>query len=988
MKRFILLRWRAVLNRSLTVLQPRPWDRPRAQAAALRGLIALPTWVVVYATICSVCSIGAATGANTLSPDLFDNPPLEARPAAYWPWLNGSVDFKTITSDLEEAKAKGMGGLEIWDVLANSDPNKVVPVGPAFLGEESVKAIHHALKEGKRLGLHIGLIASSGWNAGGTWVTPDWAQKQLYSSIQDVKGPGVFEGPLPFPKVPKECPMKADGLPQFFREVAVLAVPKNDSKTVPSLSAVVNLSVQFKDGRLSWSVPAGEWVIVRFVCSNNGQRLIVPSPNSNGLHIDFMEPSATERHFQYILDRLGITPTNAAEVGLNWLELDSMELGEGIPWTDRFPEYFQKWCGYDLTPYLPILAGWKIEGVTESFLYDQRKAVSEQLIFSHYTSGREFLKRHGMHLVAESGGPGAPIWESCALDGLKALGNVSIPRGEFWNRHRNMFLVKEIASASHIYGMRFVSAESFTTWRRWKDGPFELKLLADRALCEGLNQFVFHTFTLSPVEAGLPGRAYHAGSDLNPRATWWANSRPFIDYLARCSYALQQGRFVADVCAYYGDQSPNFWPAFHDVPRKPLYPGLDPGYDYDVVNSDVILNRMSVKDGRVTLPDGMSYGLLVLPAQDHMPVEVLEKLATLIKAGAIVLGPKPTRDPRLADQPRRTDRVRQLAGELWGTDAAETSKGRPVGLGRIFSQLTPTQGLAALGVAPDFTCIRKPAGTEPDFIHRQTREAEVYFLRNAGTNGGLFSCRFRVHGREPELWDPVTGRSGLRVSHTQEAEGIQLDVPLAQGGSVFVVFRDSSLTDPAASAVQPDSEDTISGPWTVRFPEGWGAPMENQFESLKSWTDFAEEGIKYFSGAAAYEKTIEVPAGKLESGRRVYLDLGALRDLGEVILNGKSLGVLWKPPFRVDLTPAAKPGKNELVIKITNLWINRLSGDMVTKGKRYTRTNQQPWTWTYGGDEPWREQTSGLLGPVKLIFASGDGQVWADGGLVWPARRR
>jgi hypothetical protein len=1112
----------------------------------------------LLAAVAMLSCLGAASAADALSRAQFENPPLEARPTAWWTWLNGNADPKTITTDLEEAKAKGMGGLEIFDTLANSDPKKIVPAGPAFLSEESVRAIRYAIKESKRLGLHIGLVACSGYNVGGTWVTPDWASKQLYFSSLEVNGPAGLDRPLPFPGVPETCPKNAEGMPQFYLEVAVLAVPKTEKKTITDLSTVLNLTEQFKNGKLSWSVPAGEWTILRFVCSNNGHRLIIPSPNSDGLHIDFLEPSATQRHLKHILDRLGITPENAAEIGLDQLSFDSMEQPDGHPWTDRLPEYFKKWSGYNPIPYLPILAGWRIEGASEKFLYDYHKALSEQVIFSHYTSARDFLQGYGIELIAEAGGPGPPIGGfGLPVDSLKALGNVSVQRGEFWNRHRNMFLVKEVSSAAHIYGQKYVSAESFTTWRRWKDGPFDLKRLADRALCEGLNQFTFHTFAHSPLEEGLPGRVYHAGSDLNPRATWWDQSRPFIDYLARSCYMLQQGHFVADVCAYYGDQAPNFWPAFHDVPKKPLYPGLDAGYDYDVVNSDVILNRMRVRDGRVSLPDGMSYRLLVLPSQDHIPAEVLEKIAELVKAGATILGPKPARDPRLADQARRTARVRELAEKLWGSDAAETAKGRSVGRGKVFAGLTPTQVLAALGVTPDFSLAASaqseqssfdgcswvwfsegnPAGDAPpgtryfrrqlplpadrpikrawcritcdnrftlvvngqqagrtergqdwsrpadiditrwlkagpnqlaieavnegharpnaagllgrfvvefgdggtqclnidktwktsqaehsdwtnadfndaawppamavaqygqspwgnlsapggggpqvDFIHRRTGEADLYFVRDTGTSGGLTHCLFRVRGRTPELWDPATGRTGLRVAYTEEAGGTALAVPLAPGGSVFVVFRDSKPEGPVPPLAQPDSEEPVAGPWPVRFAEGWGAPAQTQFETLKSWTDSPEEGIKYFSGTAAYHQTLDLPAGKLGPGRRVYLDLGQVRDVGEVLLNGRPLGIVWKPPFRVDLTPAARVGKNELIVKITNLWINRLSGDMVTKGKRYTRTNQQPWE-DIGGGEAWREQTSGLLGPVKLLYVPGDGHVWADGGLPNP----
>ena len=650
-----------------------------------------------------------ATGQEP-SPEQFQDPPMQARPSAYWDWLNGNVDLKALTSDLEQAKAKGMGGLQIWDVEAMSN-SQTIPAGAAFLSDKSVAAIRHALAEGRRLGMRITLEASSGWNAGGAWVAPDWALKRLCVSSLAVKGPARIETVLPFPVVPAECPRRADGLPQFYREVAVLAVPQNAGKNIARLDDVVNLTALCKDGRLTWTAPAGEWVVLRFVCSNLGQRLIAASPNSQGLFIDFLEPSATERHFKHILDRLGITPQNAAASGLFGLEVDSMEMGPGIPWTDRFPEYFRKWCGYDPLLYIPILADWKIEGATDAFQYDFKKAVSQQLIYGHYAAGRDFLRRYGLRLTGEAGGPGAPI-SNDPVDSLLALGHVSIPRGEFWVQHRNIFLVKDISSAAHIYGLTINEGESFTTWRRWKDSPFELKRLADRALCEGLNRFTFHTFAHSPPEAGLPGRAYHAGSDINPRATWWEQARPFIDYLSRCSYLLQQGHFVADVCVYYGDQSPNAWPAYHDVPQKPLCPGLDAGYDYDVVNSDVILNRMRVADGRIVLPDGMSYRLLVLPNQDHIPAEVLEKIAALVQAGATIVGPKPTRDPRLADQVRRSARVREAAEQLWGSDSARTSQGRSVGRGKVFAGMTPAQVLAALGVPPDFLA---DGGVRPSF---------------------------------------------------------------------------------------------------------------------------------------------------------------------------------------------------------------------------------------------------------------------------------
>jgi hypothetical protein len=927
-----------------------------------------------------VAGFAAWAQGGEFTAERFLDPPMEARPTAFWDWLNGNVDIKTLTSDLEQARQKGMGGLEIWDVGALSNGG-LIPAGPEFLSDESVAAIHHSLKEGKRLGMRMSMIASSGWNAGGTWVTPDWGVKHLYFSTHELKGPAEVNVALPFPKVSKECPKGTNGLPVFFKEVAVLAVPNNTEKRLAGMKNIIDLTGNCKDGKLVWNAPAGDWVILRFVCANSGQRLIAASPKSEGLFIDFLEPSATERHFKYILDRLGLTQANAVDSGLFGLEVDSMEMGRGIQWTDRFSEYFKHWCGYDPTRYLPILAGWKVEGVTDAFMYDYRKAVSEQLIFSHYTTGRDFLRRYGLKLIAEAGGPGYPISptpDSAPVDALKALGNVDVPRGEFWIQHMNIFLVKEVASAAHIYGLKINESEAFTTWRRWKDSPFTMKQLADRAMCEGLNHFNFHTFAHSSEEAGLPGRAYHAGSDINPRVTWWNQARPFMDYLGRCSYLLQQGDFVADVCGYYGDQAPNFWPLVHNVPVKPLYPGLEAGYDYDVINSDIIQNRMSVKGGRIVLESGMTYRLLVLPKQDHIPVEVLEKVVALVKDGAVVLGPKPERDPRLGDQPRRTDRVRKLADELWGGTPEELAKGRKVRKGRVFDGITPTQALTELGVGPDFGFKTATGLPVLDFIHRRTDASDLYFVRNTGLNQGTVTCRFRVKDRTPELWDPVTGRRGIAVACRPDGDFTEVDLPMASGGSMFVVFRKGEGEKPQYRVAKAVAGPAVAGPWALRFPNGWGAPAEVTMTNLHSWTEFAEHDTRYFSGTAEYETGLEISAEMLADGGRVFVDLGDVREVAEVLLNDKPLGIAWQPPFRVELTTAGKAGANRLKVRVTNLWINRLYGDHTTKGVRYTRTNS-----TFGrGASKLEALPSGLLGPVRLVMVPSGEQGNAAGAVA------
>ncbi|MFC2142294.1 glycosyl hydrolase, partial [Acidobacteriota bacterium] len=637
----------------------------------------------------------------------------------------------------------------------------------------------------------------------------------------------------------------------------------------------------------------------------------------------------------------------------------------------------------------PVLTGWTVKdkATSDRFQYDYTKTVSDLLIFSHYTTGSEICAEYGLELAGEAGGPGPPIWDSCPVDALKALGQVSIPRGEFWIKNRNnIFLVKEIASAAHIYGKPYVDAESWTTWRRWKDSPFVRKQIVDRAFCEGLNRITYHGYSHSPEEVGYPGRSYHAGVDMNPQVVWWSKARPFMDYLARCCHMLQQGLFVADVAYYYGDQAPNFWPSFANVPEKPLLDGLGAGFDYDVVNSDVIVNRMSVKDGRIVFPDGMSYRVLVLPDKPDMPLEVLVKLETLVSEGAVIIGPKPSDVPGMQDHESRAVRLRQLADRMWGPCNGTTVKQNSHGKGKVVWGLIPRQWLTQESIGQDFSCQAAEHKTQLDYIHRQTKDTDIYFVRNKSLLPVSADCLFRVKDRAPQLWDPADGGMEPMFDYRTVGKGTRVRLDLPPGGSVFVVFGKSHASGRLDSVVRTsETKDaslpaplTLTGQWEVAFDPKWGAPAQITLPKLISWTDHENEGVRYYSGAGLYTKTLDVPADWLTGGRRIHLDLGDVRDLAEVFVNGSSAGVLWKPPFRADITSLVKPGANRLKIEVMNMWINRLAGDQdLPAEKRFTRTNIT-FDGYRGTPGTWQVQPAGLLGPVRLL-PSADVKVDIDG---------
>jgi len=766
-----------------------------------------------------------------------------------------------------------------------------------------------------------------------------------------------------------------------------------DSKSMVDLTK--NLG---SDGRLTWDMPPGEWVVWRFVCANTGERLKLPSPNSDGWATDHLSATATRRTIQHVIDRLRSELGDFHGTTFSGLYLASYEV-RGPIWTPDFLAQFQRYRGYDMARFLPALAGNIVdnEEITERFLYDYRKTLGDLLVDAYYRTATAAAHQAGLNVESEAGGPGPPIHQ-VPVDALKALGSIDVVRGEFWPRRpqaAQMWVVKETACSAHIYGKPRVRMEAFTSTDHLREGPQDLKGATDRVFCEGANQMVWHTLSHQPPEAGKPGWVYGAGSHLNRNVTWWSKSKPFLDYLARCSYLLQQGLFVADVLYYYGDQGFNF------VPPKHVDPSLGYGYDYDVANAEVVVNRLSVHDGRLVLPDGMSYELLVLPERDDIDLAVLKKLQELVEAGATIVGRKPLRANGLTDYPQRDQEVSAVANKLWGSCDGLSVHEHHYGRGLVVCERNLRELLERKGIRPDFSFSSSLADSDLDFIHRRTPEADIYFIRNKRTRREQGDAVFRVSGKAPEIWQPDNGM--IRRQHVWKTVPGGVKVPLVfdPEGSLFIVFRQPNtvphLVDAALEILEFDGHQAealaygsssypvrsadgsattftvnlpepreIPGPWRVDFAPRWGAPAFAIFEELRSWTSRTEEGIRYFSGTATYKRQFEIPPDWLAPGRKVFVDLGRLWAIGAVYVNDKSIGVVWKQPFRVDITPCARAGANQLAVEVVNTWHNRLAGDARSSAsQRHTRTNI-----TDTSGVPWGKVElldSGLFGPVRLI---------------------
>jgi len=733
---------------------------------------------------------------------------------------------------------------------------------------------------------------------------------------------------------------------------------------------VIDLTGQMDNsGGLIWEAPPGQWEILRFGYTISGASVATPSPGWKGLALDYLDPLAFQSYWRQVVDPLLADAGPLAGHAFKYLHTDSWEMG-GVNWTANFAEEFKHRRGYDLRSFLPVIAGKIVDSrpVSTRFLNDFRKTIGDCIADNHYHLMSRMAHEHGMGIHPESGGPhGAPI------DSLRLLGISDIPMSEFWAwswRHRigdtNRFFVKQPATAAHTYGHKLVAAEGFTTiGPNWQETLWDnLKPSFDRAICEGLNLLVWHAFTCAPTETGVPGQEYSCGTHFNPNSTWWNKSDAFLDYIRRCQFLMQQGIFVADAIYYYGDHVPNFTQIKRFGPAKVI-----PGYDYDVATEEVLLTRMSVRDGRIVLPDGMSYRVLVLPEKPMISLPALRKVKELVEAGATVIGPKPTELTSLSGYPQCDAELNTLAEELWGKLPVPLSgKRRNVGQGRVISGQTARAVLLGDGVKSDFEFSGGDGLTSLDYIHRRDGEAEIYFVCNSSNRFETVSCTFRVTGKQPELWDPVSGKTRPAAIWSQSEGRTVVPLEFTPYGSMFVVFR-KPASPPSATRAQgnflkftPSHE--ITGPWTVQFDPKWGGPASVEFDHLLSWTQCSEEGIKFYSGTATYRKTFDLPNGVKKKGRSLWLDLGDVRQLAEVRLNGKNLGVLWTFPFRVEVTGALKSKGNKLEIDVVNFWPNRIIGDQfLPTEKQFTKTNIRKFT----KESPLME--SGLLGPVKILVA-------------------
>jgi hypothetical protein len=978
----------------------------------------------------------------------FKTPPNTARPGVYWYFMDGNFSREAVTKDLEAMKQAGIAHVLFLEVNVGIPRGKVdflsdewqelfvfavrecerldigmtLGIGPGWTGsggpwvkgEESMQHLVFGSVEVSGAGTQtisllepapkrpfFGIanevrkqwsefyrdVAVLAFPAGATSIDTAYVVDGGYMKIREIE-----ERALYYRKPYSSMPFGVKEYLSTYDSYAALPGDKPvDTKNIIDLTALLQ-----PDRSLTWDVPPGKWTVMRFGSRNNGNATR-PAPTPGlGLEVDKFDTTALNSHFDRFVEKLftraGFTKASP-KGGLQMLHIDSWEMGSQN-WTPRFREEFARRRGYDPQPFYPVYAGVMVGSreISERFLWDMRLTSQELVLENHAGHVKRYAHRYGMGLSIEP-------YDMTPLSDLELAAVADVPMCEFWSLnygYNTSFSTGEGASAAHINGQPLVPAESFTSsYDAWRQYPAAMKNQGEWAWASGINRFVYHTFVHQALPDSLrPGitMGIH-GVHWDRNQTWWYLSRAYHDYVARSQFMLQQGRTVADVLYLCPEGAPHVFraPASALEGNDPMLPDRK-GYNFDACPPSAIY-KTTVKDGKIVFAGGASYRLLVLPAFATMTPELLTKISELVRDGATVVGLPPTQSPSLSGYPACDNEVRTLAGKLWGNDnPPETLAEISFGKGRIiWGQELTTQ---ADGLYPHYDLTAKilSDSVHPDFVsgsgsirymHRALTEVDVYFVSNRTDKAVETECKFRITGKQPELWNPVNGKI-IALPEYVDANGltsIPLKFEVYEG--YFIVFRNTARKSQCPhNFSEIKCLATLDKSWTVSFDPKWRGPESVVFDTLCDWSLHPDEGIKYYSGTAFYRRSFDMPDFK--KGGVVYLDLGKVKNMARVRLNGKDVGTLWADPWRADISKAVKSKNNKLEIEVVNLWPNRLIGDEQLPNDGVSKGRWPDWLlegkprtsgrYTFASHRHYRKNSplleSGLIGPVRIMCNS------------------
>lgn len=724
--------------------------------------------------------------------------------------------------------------------------------------------------------------------------------------------------------------------------------PQYTDADVVAQDKVMDISSNMKaDGTLTWTVPKGDWVIMRTAMLPTGSMDGPAPPEGKGLETDKMSKEHIEAHFNNYIGKILEKIPAADRKTFKIVVEDSYETG-GQNWTDNMIEDFKKAYGYDPVPFIPVYSGVVVgsEEISDRFLWDVRRLIADEVSYNYVGGLREISNKHGLTTWLENYGhwgfPGEFLQYGSQSDEIA---------GEFWSfGDLGDIENRSASSCGHIYGKKKVWAESFTCGGPdFTQYPGQMKQRGDRFFTEGINSTLLHLYIQQPDDR-VPGINAWFGNEFNRNNTWFSQMDIFAKYLKRCNYMLQEGRYVADVAYFLGEDAPKMTGI-----RNPEIPQ---GYSYDYVNADVLMSA-TVRDGKLILKSGMEYRVLVLPKINTMRPELLAKLKDLVSQGLIMEGPAPSKSPSLQNYPQSDAQVKAMADEMWQTKDLPFAESVAYGKGRIYPAASLEQILSNLGVTPDFRT--EDPSLPLLFIHRTQADGDYYFVSNQSDRTISFNGSYRIQGKKPELWNPLTTEVRMLPNYRTLTKTTEVPMTLQPFESAFVVFRAAADHTVGTGENYPEKNlvMTVETPWTVTFQSGRGGPSAPViFNTLSDWAKNSDTKIKYFSGTATYTNTFKV--SKLPQGQ-TYIDLGKVMVLAKVKLNGVYVGGVWTAPYRLNITNALKKGKNTLEVEVVNCWHNRLVGEKILpESERFTFQ-----TATYLNKDS-ELQPAGLLGPVEI----------------------
>lgn len=712
------------------------------------------------------------------------------------------------------------------------------------------------------------------------------------------------------------------------------------------------------DGTLTWNVPEGNWTILRTGMTPTCVFNSPTSPEATGWEMDKMNKELISTHFKAYLGKIYERIPAADRKCWKYTVLDSYEKG-GQNITDGMLETFKQRYGYDPVPFLPTYYGYPVGSyeLSERFLWDMRRLVADEIAYEYVGGLTEISRQYGLRTWLENYGHGG-----FSAEFLQYGGQSDEVAGEFWNG-RHVAEKRAAASCAHIYNKPQIWAEAFTNEGRngsaYRRYPGMLKSFGDLAFATGINSMLLHVYIQQYADNSYPGVDAWFGTEFNRKNTWFGQMDMFVQYLKRTSFLLQQGQSVADVAYYIGENTP--------IMTGGMKPELPQGYYFDFINSEVLINDLKVADGRLVLPHGISYRILVLPPQETMRPTVLKKLEQLVAEGATIMGIPPSCSPSLQDYPQCDKEIQELSAKMWSLSNFDNMKRViPYGKGKIFMDMTLEEAFDLLKVLPD--CLIEK-NIPVLYTHRTLNgEGEIYFLTNQSEKKVYFTSQFRVNGMQPELWNAVTGTTRLLSEFKQEGGMTAVPLQLEPNESIFIVFRkQDTLPSTGVKKNFPELKTLLQldVPWTVQFEadEIKRGPKEIiTFRHLDDWAKNKDKRIKYFSGTAHYATNIKIP--ELPKGR-LYLDLGKVGVMAKIKINGKDVGGVWTVPYRVEITNVLKRGDNKIEVEVVNTWINRILGDRLLPTELRKLT---PHTIPWKEDAPLQE--SGILGPVKILVCN------------------